>query len=829
MEPTEVVTTVEPTIVESTPSEAQIVEQSTPMDSNVTYNNIQEAEYQSNMDLSQNMLNDAVHVAYQNQMNVNTGKAMNNFLTNKYDYNKNEAGTYWVAGAINDNNTQMSFLQTLINEEMYDEMDLHKYYYDTNLATARAYAAQKNKEVAHGFYRAAQEKALTEAELTGWYMPAEGQYLLNQYNIAQEVLANEDSTVEQLAKANRVSKTAEEWFAANQITTRGIKCLSMMQYEESYRHMNAMAELKKQANAIASSQNAASKRIADLQFRDWVFDLEEYELASGHNITKELGIDDKDVLGHAREDYKGYDALPEFKKRTVTVPVMDEDGNFLDAEGNIIDQSQKDWKDKRSFKQVEISALADLLYNSNSYYSSVINTIGSESANKILKANGLDPTESFRKYTNDQSLANMKTEISASGSITSENAAFQTTGKKDHDGNEIKYTVVGNKVVVGYWDDGVWVPITDEKAAFSDDKSIKTYIENKFGKGSMSTKKITSISIDGETYSFGRGSSASYSHSATTLYDLGYVPVALNNEDRYEVYNLESATGPAKKVEEVIRKSQSEEGYEGVRNLTYKYGYIDKKNVNEFVILEGEDGEYYTVIVEGINGDAKLKKLDSHNIKKVGKVADHYKVGDTWDVAVDYFSGDSEKEEIAKTSWYMGSKDGLHYMYLPQEDKVVSVKYKYDDSGEWTERFQSGTEFYEVVSLNVSNSELEKANIKVPVAMRDGETAEGSYNGNSNVINAEDLLNDATANAGSSSSSSGASGASADVDANVKVEEDAKYDTYNPGDSSESEYSGGGRRDTLEGDYSGGGRRDSGADLVNDINDVENKKGGRRG
>ena len=126
---------------------------------------------------------------------------------------------------------------------------------------------------------------------------------------------------------------------------------------------------------------------------------------------------------------------------------MDDDGNFLDAEGNIIDQSQDNWKDKRSFKQVEISALADLLYNSNSYYSSVINTIGSESANKILKANGLDPTDSFRRYTNDQSLANMKTEISASGSITSDNAAFQSTGKKDHDGNEIKFTVVGNKVV----------------------------------------------------------------------------------------------------------------------------------------------------------------------------------------------------------------------------------------------------------------------------------------------------------------------------------------------------------------------------------------------
>jgi hypothetical protein len=194
------------------------------------------------------------------------------------------------------------------------------------------------------------------------------------------------------------------------------------------------------------------------------------------------------------------------------------------------------------------------------------------------------------------------------------------------------------------------------------------------------------------------------------------------------------------------------------------------------------------------------------------------------------FGLDAKTTPAGQLTDYVHDKYGLLTGINSKEnhDTAKAVKYKYDDSGEWTERFQSGTEFYEVVSLNVANSELEKANIKVPVAMRDGETEEGSYNGNSNVINAEDLLKDATENAGSSSSS-GASGASADVDANVKIEEDAKYDTYNPGDSSESEYSGGGRRDTLEGEYSGGGRRDSGADLVNDINDVENKKGGRRG
>ena len=815
MEPTEVVTTVEPTIVESTPSEAQIVEQSTPMDSNVTYNNIQEAEYQSNMDLSQNMINDAVHVAYQNQININTGKAMNNFLTNKYDYNKNEAGTYWVAGAINDNNTQMSFLQTLINEEMYDEMDLHKYYYDTNLATARAYAAQKNKEVAHGFYRAAQEKALTEAELTGWYMPAEGQYLLNQYNIAQEVLANEDSTVEQLAKANRVSKTAEEWFAANQITTRGIKCLSMMQYEESYRHMNAMAELKKQANAIASSQNAASKRIADLQFRDWVFDLEEYELASGHNITKELGIDDKDVLGHAREDYKGYDALPEFKKRTITVPVMDDEGNFLDAEGNIIDQSQDNWKDKRSFKQVEISALADLLYNSNSYYSSVINTIGSESANKILKANGLDPTESFRKYTNDQSLANMKTEINASGSISSDNAAFQSTGKKDNDGHEVKFTVVGNKVVVGYWEDGVWVPITDEKAAFSDDKSIKTYIENKFGKGSMSTKKIDSITIDGETYSFGRGATYNQKTSYTNLLNTGWKKFNTNNIN-YSDWD---------KINKTARASEKPEGIKDVdgnpvRNLEYRPDLMDEKNFNEFTIFSAQDGKeekYYRM-----QNDGTIKELDKKGVVNVGTVKNDLNIGD--DVRDWAFTGNNTAERIFNCSWIVGysEEENATYMALPHSDG--SVEYYSVDGKVDSEYVPGATK--KVLAKNISEETITKKGFKTLKAVNN--STEGSYNGNSNIVSAEDLLKDATANAGSSSSS-GASGASADVDANVKVEEDAKYDTYNPGDSSESDYSGGGRRDTLESDYSGGGRRDTGADVINDINDVENKKGGRRG
>ena len=208
MEDQVITSTVEPTVVEANTStqmpEAQVIETATPMDANVTYDNLAKEDYNPNMSVTQNLMNKAVHTEQTINQATNAGKAMNSFLTQGYDYDKNEAGSYWVAGAINDNNTQMSFLQTLINEEMYDEMDLQKYYYDTNLATARAYAAQKGKETAYGFYRAAQDRALAEGELTGWYMPAEGRYLLGQYTVAQNTLENPDATPEEISKANSI-------------------------------------------------------------------------------------------------------------------------------------------------------------------------------------------------------------------------------------------------------------------------------------------------------------------------------------------------------------------------------------------------------------------------------------------------------------------------------------------------------------------------------------------------------------------------------------------------------------------------------------------------
>lgn len=367
------VTAAEPTIVESTVTDTNVgevtpsvVEQATPMDSNTTYNNISEPTYNPNIEPVQNLINDAITIEHDTNVVNNAGKAMNNFLTNKYDYNKNEAGTYWVAGAINDNNTQMSFLQTLINEEMYDEMDLQKYYYDTNLATARAYAAQKSMETAYGFYRAAQEKALAEASLTGWYMPAEGQYLLGQYTVAQRTLEDPDATPEQLAKADRVTKTAEEWFGANQITTRGIKCLSMLQFEETVRNNTVMAKLEDDANKIAAGQNAAAAAMAALNLREFKYSIEEAEMLSGRDYTYALGLDDREgYIGHHYDDY----------------------------EKNILTEGYKD--------------AATMLVDNPTWYSSVLTARGKEFVDNTLKANGYDAQAYYNYYSENAKLGSI--------------------------------------------------------------------------------------------------------------------------------------------------------------------------------------------------------------------------------------------------------------------------------------------------------------------------------------------------------------------------------------------------------------------------------------
>lgn len=682
----EVLTSTEPTIVESSAENTAVaaenttvINNATPMDSNVTYNSLPKVEYQPNMSPIQNMVNEAVQIEHSINQESNAGKAMNQFLTQGYDYDKNEAGSYWVAGAINDNNTQMNFLQTIINEEMYDEMDLQKYYYDTNLATARAYAAQKKKEVAYGFYQAAQQRAYAEGELTGWYMPAEGRYLLGQYTVAQNTLEDPDATVEAKAKASRISKTAEEWFSANQITTRGIKCLAMMNYEENVRHNTVMGELNKQANAIAGAAASYSAAMAKLNLKTRIFQLEEEELASGEDLTYKLGLDDNQYIGHDPNDYKGLEALRGYE------------------------------------------STAEMLYKDADSFASIIGSGNTEWVRNIMEEAGYSFEGRFKAYTNDQTLANMKTDINNYNEITQN--SFTSTQQKDLKGNTIMYAVIGNKVIVGYFEDNNWVPITDKNATFSNGKSINKFLENNFGKNTVDYSGINAVEIDGEIYSFGNSNNSGSNVSYTSMSDIGwkkawYSNFGFNNQGEKAI------------VHEVIKASETEEGVKDkdgktVRNLTYLSDMVEDKLENEYVVLLGKDEEgtnYYVV-----NDRGKLRKVNAEDVKDVGTVEENLKVGDKIDMHNDPGNGDSARERVGKSSWIVGYDEDSNetYMALPHSNrKIEYYKVKGDVS-------KDSQQSYEVTSITVTEQDIIDAGFKVPNAKPDSEiynTLKGEYN-----------------------------------------------------------------------------------------------------
>lgn len=629
----------EPIVVESANTSAentaglyQVIDQATPMDSNTTYSNLPKVEYQPNMSPTQNLINEAVQTEHAINQESNAGKAMNSFLTQGYDYDKNEAGSYWVAGAINDNNTQMSFLQTLINEEMYDEMDLQKYYYDTNLATARAYAAQKGKETAYGFYRAAQERALAEGELTGWYMPAEGRYLLGQYTVAQNTLENPDATPEEISKANRVAKAAESWFSANQITTRGIKCLAMMNYEENVRHNTVMGELQKQANDIAARGAAASGAAAQLQLRELKFQVEEMELQTGYDFSNAIGLDNDNYLGHKREDYQDLQALRGY------------------------------------------SSTADMLVNDPGSYAAVLGASSKEFIDQTLRQAGKSPEEAYERYQGSIGDSNLKESIKNNGNVLDESYLNKQTYEISVD-QEMKDISKDDRHVYTFTttnkngDPETRAYYKTESGTFKqikavDDGTGNKVLDVKLSNGSNLNEKLKFFKSSGLT-SNGESIRVGATQDMSTF------------EGSFGKKNYEFITGDQKKT---IEKKQKE-GYQLVD------GAISVDNINANIVMKKKDadGKWHYYEVSNTKGDFKevTQLYDIHFIEidvEVGTDIGYIDMSGNPRLQI---SGDSLKETnlegkegfgIEHTDTYVTSR----FVKLPNKEGNSDTVWAYD-------------------------------------------------------------------------------------------------------------------------------------------------------
>ena len=106
----------------------------------------------------------------------------------KYSQNQSNEKAGWTGGYILDTERQMSYLKQGIQSQMYGAMELQKYGYDTSLAAARLAYDTNKYDLALEYYNTALSRAVSEAEITGYYVSPEVTEHLNQYSIASKLV-----------------------------------------------------------------------------------------------------------------------------------------------------------------------------------------------------------------------------------------------------------------------------------------------------------------------------------------------------------------------------------------------------------------------------------------------------------------------------------------------------------------------------------------------------------------------------------------------------------------------------------------------------------------
>lgn len=486
------------------------------------------------------------------------GNNITNWISNDYDYDATQAGTLWVAGKINDVNTQMSFLEATLNEDLYGEMDLQKYYFDTNLATARAYAREKKHEVAYGYYRAAQEKALAEGQLTGWYLPAEANYMLTQWVVADEKIKDPNTSDVDKARAESVKRATSGWFSANNISERGVECLNSLYLKETIRHNMENERLQEQSLEIQRKANEDNNRNAqasyNIQLREFQFQTGQMELDMGYDLNND------NVIGHTGSD-------------------ADRFGFYT---------TQKEW--------------------AMDNFSKAFMTWGSDRTKVILGSDYNKAYNNYRYETQRTSWLTSQIE-SGNGYITAD--SLDTLGKVKIDSTELNKLGIKNtsdikdltiKVVMTgensaalfvFNKHGVAYQVTDGSIKLSNGDTVGDIL-NKQG------LQLTTTQVNSITGTDSKGNTISMHIGATNASAYGHA-ITSENSNKYP--------GIKEKALKAIDDYTSNKGY------TMEYGLIDLEKEDESFVLskgEGDKKEYYAV--DPSSGDV-------HKIKNTDKVA----------------------------------------------------------------------------------------------------------------------------------------------------------------------------------------------------------------
>lgn len=164
------------------------------------------------------------------------GQQMQNQVAmQEYSQNQSNEKAGWTGGYVLDTERQMAYLKQTIQSQMYGQMELQKYGYDTSLAAARLAYDTNKYDLALEYYNTALQRAVTEADITGYYVAPEVTEMLNEYSIASSILNAESGySDEERERADKVIASVYEWFQANGISKEGVMTMSKYESERDW-------------------------------------------------------------------------------------------------------------------------------------------------------------------------------------------------------------------------------------------------------------------------------------------------------------------------------------------------------------------------------------------------------------------------------------------------------------------------------------------------------------------------------------------------------------------------------------------------------------------
>jgi hypothetical protein len=156
------------------------------------------------------------------QMELEGSQAQTQLALGDYMRSQSAEKAGWTGGYMLDQKRQGDYLRASIQAQMYGAQELQRYGMETQLEAARLAFDLGKEQLAYQLYQQEQQKAITEAQMFGYYISPEIKDMFNQLRTANSVVADTNATEAERQRAQSVIAQINAWFGEENLDPNDI-------------------------------------------------------------------------------------------------------------------------------------------------------------------------------------------------------------------------------------------------------------------------------------------------------------------------------------------------------------------------------------------------------------------------------------------------------------------------------------------------------------------------------------------------------------------------------------------------------------------------------